>query len=161
MKLRGWTIGSLVAVVTAVVFAVLPATAGAHRAFCVETVNPHGKNVPPAGSTTMPGPRGGQNEDGFYRLSIESVAGSTIMISSTGLDPRVAGNVFNTMLAGPVNVKYTQAPGATTLTVKKIGSTNGQAGAVMWHITGPGDLVVWPSADPAAAVTCFVPPPPK
>ncbi|MBI2859255.1 MAG: hypothetical protein HYX90_09270, partial [Chloroflexi bacterium] len=32
----------------------------------VETVNPAGKNVPPAGSTTLPGPRGGMNEDGFY-----------------------------------------------------------------------------------------------
>ncbi len=35
---------------------------------CIETVNPHGKNIPPAGSTTLPGSKGGQNEDGFYEL---------------------------------------------------------------------------------------------
>ncbi len=38
------------------------------EAECIETTNPHGKNVPPAGSTTLPGPKGGQNEDGFYLL---------------------------------------------------------------------------------------------
>ena len=30
---------------------------------CIETVNPSGKNIPPAGSTTLPGSKGGQNED--------------------------------------------------------------------------------------------------
>ena len=35
---------------------------------CVEGPNPNGKKIPPAGSTTLPGPKGGQNEDGFYRL---------------------------------------------------------------------------------------------
>ncbi|HEX6015069.1 MAG TPA: hypothetical protein VFY87_25390, partial [Geminicoccaceae bacterium] len=55
-------------------------------------------------------------------------------------------------------VKYTQAPGATP-TAKKIGSDNGQAGAVTVHITGPDELVV--VADGGQTITCFVPPPPK
>jgi len=38
------------------------------RASCIEYVNPHGQTIPPAGSTTLPGPKGGQNEDGFYLL---------------------------------------------------------------------------------------------
>ena len=42
-------------------------TASAHVPFCAESVNPHGQTTPPAGSTTLPGPNGGQNEDGFYR----------------------------------------------------------------------------------------------
>ena len=44
-------------------------TAQAHVGICTETTNPHGQNVPPAGSTTLPGPNGGQNEDGFYLIS--------------------------------------------------------------------------------------------
>jgi hypothetical protein len=55
-------------------------------------------------------------------------------------------------------VKYTQAPGATP-TSKTIGSTNGQAGAVTVHITGPDELVVV-SVD-GTTTSCFVPPPPK
>ena len=37
-------------------------------ASCVESVNPSGKNIPPAGSTTLPGSKGGKNDDGFYAL---------------------------------------------------------------------------------------------
>ena len=36
------------------------------KARCEETVNPHGKTVPPAGSSTLPGAKGGINEEGFY-----------------------------------------------------------------------------------------------
>ena len=50
----------------------LAAPAQAHRPFCTETVNPHGQNVPPAGSTTLPGPNGGQNEDGFYKVGSDT-----------------------------------------------------------------------------------------
>ena len=55
-------------------------------------------------------------------------------------------------------VKYTEANGAEP-SVKKIGSTNGQAGAVDFHITGTGDLVV--TSVEGTSVTCPVPPPPK
>ena len=106
-------------------------TASAHVPFCAESVNPHGQNTPPAGSTTLPGPNGGENEDGFYTFG-----------------PFASGSV----------IKYTQAPGAAP-TSKTIGSPNGQAGAVIVHITGPDELVVV-SID-GTRTTCFVPPPPK
>ena len=127
----------------------LPAAAQAHRPFCTETVNPHGQNVPPAGSTTLPGPNGGINDDGFYEVGTDT--GTAVILSDTD------GNVFGTFPSGTI-VKYTEANGATP-SVKKIGSENGQAGAVDFHITGTGDLVV--TSVEGTSVTCFVPPPPK
>jgi hypothetical protein len=123
-------------------------TASAHFPTCEESVNPHGQNTPPAGSTTLPGPRGGQNEDGFYKIG--SDAGSDVFVVTGGV-------TFGPFSSGTV-VKYTQAPGATPSS-KTIGSDNGQAGAVTTHITGPDELVVR-SID-GSTITCFVPPPPK
>jgi hypothetical protein len=118
---------------------------------CVETVNPHGQTVPPAGSSTLPGPRGGQNDDGFYQIG--SATGGDVVVIDTG-----SGTVFGPYPSG-TNVKYTEANGATP-SEKKIGSTNGQAGAVLVHITGTGDMGV--QAVGSTDVTlCFVPPPPK
>jgi hypothetical protein len=117
--------------------------------FCQEDVNPHGQTVPPAGSTTLPGPNGGINEDGFYLVG--SDVGTDVTLQDTD------GNVFGVFPSG-TRVKYTEANGATP-SVEKIGSSNGQAGAVDFHITGTGDLVVV-SVDGATA-TCPVPPPPK
>jgi hypothetical protein len=128
---------------------ILAAPAQAHVAFCTETVNPHGENVPPAGSTTLPGPRGGINDDGFYEVGTN--VGTDVILRDTD------GNVFGTFRSG-TKVKYTEANGAEP-SVKKIGSINGQAGAVDFHIKGTGDLVVVPID--GAAVTCPVPPPPK
>lgn len=128
---------------------VLAAPAQAHVPFCTETVNPHGETVPPAGSTTLPGPRGGINDDGFY--AVGSNVGTQVTLRDTD------GNVFGTFPSG-TKVKYTEANGATP-SVKAIGSANGQAGAVSHHITGTGDLVVV-SID-GSARTCPVPPPPK
>jgi hypothetical protein len=143
------TVGALVSIGAALMLA---GTAQAHQAACTETTNPHGKNVPPAGSTTLPGPRGGQNEDGFYLLT-----------SDTGVDVFVrdggSGTVFGPFPSG-TKIKYTQAPGASP-SQKKIGSTNGQAGAVKFHITGTGDAFVFPTGEPNRAVPCRVPPPPK
>jgi hypothetical protein len=127
----------------------LAAPAQAHVPFCVETVNPHGQTVPPAGSTTLPGPNGGINDDGFYRVG--SDAGTDVTLRDTD------GNVFGVFPSG-TRVKYTEANGATP-SVKKIGSENGQAGAVDFHITGTGDLVV--VAREGDSETCPVPPPPK
>jgi hypothetical protein len=112
-------------------------------------VNPHGQNVPPAGSTTLPGPNGGQNDDGFYKVGTD--VRTAVVLSDTD------GNVFGTFPSG-TKVKYTEANGAEP-SVKKIGSTNGQAGAVDYHITGTGDLVV--TSVEGTSVTCPVPPPPK
>jgi hypothetical protein len=128
----------------------LAAPAQAHVAFCTETVNPHGENVPPAGSTTLPGPRGGINDDGFYKVGTD--LGTDVTLQDTD------GNVFGVFPSG-TKVKYTEANGAEPK-VKKIGSDNGQAGAVDFHITGTGDLVVVP-VDGGSSATCPVPPPPK
>jgi hypothetical protein len=123
-------------------------TASAHVPFCEESVNPHGQNTPPAGNTTLPGPNGGQNEDGFYRIGSDVNTAVTVVTGGVAFGPFASGSV----------IKYTQAPGATPSS-KKIGSENGQAGAVIVHITGPDELVVV-SVD-GSRTTCFVPPPPK
>ena len=59
------------------------APAGAHLATCVEYVNPHGQTTPPAGSTTLPGPNGGQNEDGFYLIG--SDVGTAVSVVTGGV----------------------------------------------------------------------------
>jgi hypothetical protein len=123
-------------------------TASAHVPFCVESVNPHGQNVPLAGSTTLPGPDGGQIEDGFYLIGSDVGTAVSVVTGGVTFGPFPSGSV----------IKYTQAPGATPSS-KTIGSSNGQAGAVIVHITGPDELVVR-SVD-GALTTCLVPPPPK
>jgi hypothetical protein len=75
----------------------LAAPAQAHVAFCKETVNPHGQNVPPAGSTTLPGPNGGINDDGFYEVGTD--LRTDVILSDTD------GNVFGTFRSG-TKVKY-------------------------------------------------------
>jgi hypothetical protein len=67
------------------------------------------------------------------------------------------GVTFGPFPSGSV-IKYTQAPGSTP-SEKTIGSSTGQAGAVIVHITGPDELVVR-SVD-GNTTTCLVPPPPK
>ncbi len=126
---------------------------------CIETVNPHGSKVPPAGSTTLPGPKGGQNEDGFYEVSASDALDPNPAIS---LKDGGSGFVFPGPFANPDRVKYTQAPGATP-SQNKLGSTNGQAGAISYHLTGTGDLVVTATdfSGNTTTVTCLVPPPPK
>ena len=140
---------ALASIGTVVLFA---ATAQAHLGVCTETTNPHGQTVPPAGSTTLPGPNGGQNEDGFYVIS--SNTGVNVFVKDLG-----SGTIFGPFPSG-TKIKYTQAPGATP-GVQTIGSTTGQAGAVLVHITGTGDAFVYPVGEPQHGVTCLVPPPPK
>jgi len=130
---------------------------------CVETTNPHGQTVPPAGSTTPPGAKGGQNEDGFYELlAFDNVdPNPEIFVLDTG-----SGTIFPLAppgFASGTKIKYTEAPGGTP-SIKKMGSTSGQAGAVAWHITGTGDMAIF-AVDDAGNVSdrvlCLVPPPPK
>lgn len=125
---------------------------------CVETVNPHGKKVPPAGSSTLPGPKGGQNEDGFYQL-----------LAKDNVDPSVKIFVSDSSGSGPFGpftsedmVKITEAPGATP-TMQPMGSSNGQAGAISAHILLNGDAIITAvdSSGNASTTTCLVPPPPK
>ena len=128
-------------------------TADAHRATCKETTNPHGQNVPPAGHTTEPGtnPRSGQNPDGFYKLGTDT-GRDKVWVLDDG-----SGTVFGPFKPG-TKIKYTQRPGGKPQQ-KKIGSTNGQAGAVSWHIFGTGDAFAF-SRD-GVKVPCRVSPPPR
>jgi hypothetical protein len=119
---------------------------------CVEYVNPHGKNIPPAG-LTPPGtnPKGGENPDGFYQIG--SSDGSDVYVIDTG-----TGTKFGPFPSGTV-IKYTEANGKTPTEIK-IGSDNGEAGAVAAHISGQGDPAVVPVGGGTMTV-CYVPPPPK
>ena len=128
-------------------------TADAHRAACKETTNPHGQNVPPAGYTTSPGtnPRSGQNPDGFYVLGTDT-GRDKVWVLDDG-----SGTVFGPFAPG-TKIKYTQRPGGKP-EQKKIGSTNGQAGAVQWHIFGTGDA--WAFSRDKVKVPCRVSPPPR
>ena len=145
--MRRLLLASVLAVAPAIAIA---SPAAAHQPACVESVNPHGQTTPPAGSTTLPGPRGGQNEDGFYEISSDT--GVSVFVVDQG-----SGTTFGPYPSGST-VKYTQAPGATP-NEKDIGSENGQAGAVITHITGTGDMGVR-TAD-SGVISCLVPPPPK
>ena len=98
---------------------------------CIESVNPHGQTIPPAGSTTLPGVQG-------------------------------SGAVFGPFQSGSI-VKITEDPEGVP-EAKKIGSTNGQAGAVDYHLILLGDPAVFAvdaSGNTSNSVACFVPPPPK
>lgn len=125
---------------------------------CLETVNPHGKKVPPAGSTTLPGPKGGQNEDGFYELIATDLVDPNpeIFVVDTG-----SGTKFGPFVNG-TTIKYTQDLTATP-EAKPIGSSKGRAGAIDWHIIGNGDatLEAVDSSGNVATESCLVPPPPK
>ncbi len=123
-------------------------------AACAASTNPHGQAVPPAGQKSP-----GQNEDGFYVLTSADVLdpSADIFVVDSG-----SGTVFGPFASG-TTIMYTEAPGATPSS-KTIGSTNGQAGAVAWHITGTGDMQVYAvddSGNQSATVVCLVPPPPK
>ena len=126
---------------------------------CTETTNPHGQTVPPAGSTTLPGPKGGQNEDGFYELLAEDLIDPDVAVFVVDLG---SGTVFGPFAPG-TKIKYTQAPGSTPSS-SQMGSSNGQAGAIAWHIIGTGDAAMYAvdeSGNQSANVSCLVPPPPK
>jgi hypothetical protein len=119
---------------------------------CVEYVNPHGATIPPAGQTS-PGtnPNSGQNPDGFYLIG--SSGGGDVYVIDTG-----TGTVFGPYPSGTV-IKYTEANGKTPTEIR-IGSDNGQAGAVTVHISGQGDPAVQ-SVSGGPLTVCLVPPPPK
>ena len=132
---------------------------------CLETVNPHGNNIPGAknGKDT--------NEDGFYELKAKDICDvePDLYLMSIDLDATTdLVDAFDLSAAlGPYpsgyRVKYTEANGATEISEKKIGSNNGQAGAIDSHVKGPHDLVVFAMDDTGnlGVMTCLVPPPPK
>lgn len=124
---------------------------------CVESVNPHGNNIP---GEKRPDQAKGNNPDGFYQIFAEDNCDPEPEIYITY---RESGEP---MLFGPftsgIIVKFTQAPGAKP-SIKNIGSSNGQAGAVSYHITVPDEPIVWALDDSGNRHGCFclVPPPPK
>lgn len=116
---------------------------------CTPSVNPHGANVPRASRT---------NEDGFYAVTATDAVDP---------DPQVfVGTATSPLLFGPFSsnavFKFTEAPGATP-SAKPMGSANGQAGAVLLHVTLDADAVATAvdASGNTAPVTCLVPPPPK
>jgi hypothetical protein len=131
----------------------------APEVWCIETVNPAGKNVPPAGSTTLPGPKGGQNEDGFYELNARD---------NFDLNPEIwvvdseTGVTFGPFASG-TKIKYTEANGAEP-SIKEMTSAKSKADAVDWQIKGQGDMILMAidsSGNVGSCDCCLVPPLPK
>ena len=122
----------------------------APTADCVEGTNPHGANVPKATN---------QNPDGFYQLLSEDNVDPNPQIFVIDSE---TGTIFGPYPSG-TTIKWTEANGATP-SEKKIGSGNGQAGAVTVHLKGQGDALVVAvdaSGNVSDAVACLVPPPPR
>ena len=128
----------------------------APMASCVESVNPSGKKTPPAGSTTLPGPKGGQNEDGFYELIGEDAEDGTAPVFVTNAS---GSATFGPFASGSV-VKITEVAGETP-TAKPMGGSNS---AVAAHIKLDSDAFIF-AVDSFGAlspvVSCLVPAPPK
>jgi von Willebrand factor type A domain-containing protein len=131
----------------------------APKVCCIETVNPAGKKVPPAGSTTLPGPKGGLNDDGFYELNARD---------NFDLDPEIwvvdseSGIEFGPFASG-TKIKYTEANGAKP-TQKEMTGEKSKAEAVDWHIKGQGDFylkAIDSSGNVGYCYDCLVPPFPK
>ena len=115
---------------------------------CDQTANPHGKNVPP-----------NVNPDGFFVLNAWDAVDPNpqIYVLDTG-----SGTVFGPFADG-TSIKYTEAPGGTP-EIKPMGSANGKASAIDWHIIGTGDAAVYAvdfSGNISSNLMCLVPPPPK
>jgi hypothetical protein len=125
-------------------------------ASCTPAVNPAGKKIPPAGSTTLPGAKGGQNEDGFYELIGADAEDSTVSVYVTNAS---ASATFGPFAPRSV-VKITEAPDATPSS-KSMGGPNS---AVAAHIILDSDASVY-AVDSAGATSpmmnCLVPPLPK
>ncbi len=125
------------------------------EASCTESVNPHGGKIPPAGSTTLPGPRGGQNEDGFYELTSFDAEDGTADIFVTNAS---GSATFGPFASGSV-VKITEDPLATPIS-KPMGGPNS---AVAAHIILDSDAFVFAVdsfGEVSPVVSCLVPPPP-
>jgi hypothetical protein len=103
-------------------------------AMCMESVNPSSYKIPPAGSTTLPGSQGGDNEDGFYALIGQDAEDGTAPVFVTNAS---GSATFGPFSSGSV-VMITEAPGRTP-TAKSIGGPNS---AVAAHITLDSDAFV-------------------
>jgi hypothetical protein len=169
----------------ALLFVATPAAA--HPGCCVQCVNPHGDVIPPAGSAdpcdlgrlpTTNASNAGFNPDGFFQVGTRDDAGTctagdldvtlfscTNVTFDQGLGQFVCGDtqqIGTSTFPNGTLIKYTEANGAQTPTVKPMGSNNGSGnpngGAVAFHIKAAGDLLV---CSDVGCELCFVPPPPK
>jgi hypothetical protein len=125
-------------------------------ASCVESVNPSGKKTPPAGSTTLPGSQGGENDDGFYELVGEDAEDGTAPLFVTNAS---GSATFGPFASGSV-VKITEAPGATPTSQ----SMGGPSSAVAAHVKLDSDAFVFAvdsEGEVSPVVSCLVPPLPK
>ncbi len=128
------------------------------EAQCVETVNPSGKNIPPAGSIPPPGSKNGQNEDGFYELLAEDVVSFNVEVYVEDME---SGKVFGPFVSG-TKIKYTEV--ASEPRMKAWGNDKSKADAIEWHIFGNGDAAVYAvdlSGNQSDPISCLVPPLPK
>ena len=120
---------------------------------CSESVNPAGKNVPPAGGRGRPS---GQNQDGFFRLDSRDAEDGTAPLFVTN----VSGSATLGPFASGTVIKLTEAPGATPSS-KPMG---GPHSAVAVHITLDSDAIVF-AVDSVGAIServaCRVPPSPN
>lgn len=117
---------------------------------CVESVNPHGSQVPKAGRS---------NEDGFYQLlALDGCDPDPFIFVADPNGPEVFGP-----FGSGNNVKITEAPGGRP-SIRPMGSGSGQAGAVAFHIRLTGEAIVFAtdaSGNTSDNTTCLVPPLPK
>jgi hypothetical protein len=180
-------LGWLPVVLAAATLLAVARPAAAHPGCCVQCVNPHGQVIPPAGSAdicslgrlpTANASNAGFNPDGFFQIGTRGADGvcghgdiSTVtLFSCTGITFDEETGQFvcgatqpidGTFASGTV-IKFTEANGVGTPTVKPMGSNNGSGnpngGAVAFHIKASGDLLVCSSA---GCELCLVPPPPK
>ena len=130
------------------------------KVWCIESVNPHGENIPGEKRSDNAKEKA-KNPDGFYQiLAVDNcVEPGDIHIYVTDVDET---EVFGPFAPGIV-VKFTEDTEAAP-SCKKIGSSNGQAGAVAHHIILPSDPIVVavdPSGNVGICYGCLVPPPPK
>lgn len=130
---------------------------------CVETVNPSGKNIPPAGSIPPPGSKNGQNEDGFYQLVGEDAVDPDIKVCVVDEGSGMELGCYNS----GTNVKYTEI--ANNLSTDPLAEPwvkpwGNPKSLVEWHIFGTGDMIIYAtdsSGNESARVSCLVPPWPK
>ena len=130
---------------------------------CVESVNPHGNNVPGKNRGKNGKEKNNVNPDGFYELSFEvsDICDAEPQVWIGTEDDPFLFNI--TGYAEGVVIKFTESVDAEP-EMKKIGSPpKGGATAVTWHIILPCDPVISVvdfSGNFFSCTTCLVPPPP-
>jgi hypothetical protein len=123
---------------------------------CTTTTNPSSKEEP---TGKAKGKAIGENPDGFYQINTKDICDpEPHMFIGTTSDPYMFGPFTSN-----TTFKFTEAAKADP-ECKKIGSNNGKADAISWHIILPEDpyvTVVDFSGNAYSCTDCLVPEPPK